>query len=394
MSGQEAEGPMAPARPEALRPAGLGVAVLLALLLHALLLGGVPLGTAGPPAPPGPAPVQVRSVSWPAPPAPDPAPTTPAPAPVAAPAPQRPEPGAPVPARRLPAAPEPASAEAPEAAGPVAAAPEPAVTQPVAEAAPETDAGAEHDLPAAAPAEATAASGPLPMAPMALAAASAAPAQPPGGEPPPLYKVVLPPPLTLEYELRRGMLTGTGTLAWRPDGARYELQLDGTVLGLRVLTQASRGRLDARGLAPERFTDQRARRAMQAANFRRDVGRISFSGPTHELPLYPGVQDRLSWMVQLPGIVAADPARRAAGQRIVLQVVGARGDGAAWSVEVLGMEPVPTRAGAVPALHLRREPRGPYDTRVEVWLDPQRHYLPLRATQQSGDEEMFELRLR
>lgn len=382
---------MAPVRPEALRPAGLGVAVLLALLLHALLLGGVPLGPGAPAGPPVPVPVpvQVRSVSWPAAPAPDPTATAPAARPVL----QRPEPVAPAPVRRLPAAPEAPAAEAPVAADtePAAIAPEPAASQ--AEAADTADTA----VPAAAPAEEPSASEPAPMAPMApmaLAAASAAADTPPGGEAPPLYKVLLPPPLTLDYELRRGMLSGTGTLAWRPDGARYELQLDGTVLGLRVLTQASRGRLDARGLAPERFTDQRARRAMQAANFRRDVGRISFSGPTHELPLFAGVQDRLSWMVQLPGIVAADPARRAAGQRIVLQVVGARGDVATWTVEVLGMEPVPTRSGAVPALHLRREPRGPYDTRVEVWLDPARHYLPLRATQQSGDEEVFELRLR
>lgn len=31
------------------------------------------------------------------------------------------------------------------------------------------------------------------------------------------------------------------------------------------------------------------------------------------------------------------------------------------------------------ALHLRREPTRSYDTRVEVWLDPQRQHLPVRA---------------
>lgn len=370
---------MAALRPDPLRPAGLGVAAALALLLHALLLGGVAFGPGAAADLPAPAAVQVRSV------------TLPAPAPAAAADPVAPA----APPRRVPAEPRPdAPAAAPEATPaaepvvePAPAAPEPAASQAAAQS-------AEAGEPAGVPPTETAASEPAPMAAPVVAAASAALATPPGSEAPPLYATVLPPALTLDYELRRGMLTGSGTLSWQPDGARYELQLEGSVVGLRVLTQVSRGRLDARGLAPERFTDQRARRAMQAANFRRDVGRISFSGPTHELPLHPGVQDRLSWMVQLPGIVAADPARRAAGQRIVLQVVGARGDTAAWTIEVLGVESVPTRAGAVAALHLRREPRGPYDTRVEVWLDPARHYLPLRATQQSGDEDALELRLR
>ena len=31
------------------------------------------------------------------------------------------------------------------------------------------------------------------------------------------------------------------------------------------------------------------------------------------------------------------------------------------------------------ALQLRREPTRPYDTRVEVWLDPARQHLPVRA---------------
>jgi hypothetical protein len=31
------------------------------------------------------------------------------------------------------------------------------------------------------------------------------------------------------------------------------------------------------------------------------------------------------------------------------------------------------------ALRLSREPDRPYDTRVEVWLDPARQHLPVRA---------------
>ena len=65
-----------------------------------------------------------------------------------------------------------------------------------------------------------------------------------------------------------------------------------------------------------RFTDTRIRRATVAANFQREAGvngggKISFSGSAQELPLVPGVQDRVSWMVQLAAIVANSTA----GQR-------------------------------------------------------------------------------
>ena len=41
-------------------------------------------------------------------------------------------------------------------------------------------------------------------------------------------------------------------------------------MGLNVLTQESTGTLEPHGLMPERFTDQRARRPMVAANFERE----------------------------------------------------------------------------------------------------------------------------
>lgn len=322
-------------RAERARRLGLLVPLALALLLHAALLDGLV------PEPPGAAPgrppaLQVRRIA-----APSPAPVEPAPvAQVAAPAPPPP---------RVP----------PPAA--------PAIRRPV-------------------PIEA------LPLA--ALQPAASAVVSPAGGQPPPLYRAVLAPPVTLDYELRRGRLAGSGTLVWRPQGGRYTLQLDGSIAGLRVLVQASQGGIDTNGLAPERFTDQRARRPMQAANLRRELGRISFSGPSHELPLWPGVQDRLSWMLQLAAIAAAEPARWTAGEQLVLQVVGARGDVGTWAFDVLGEQRLETPGGPVSALHLQREPRGAYETAVEVWLDPARHHLPVRATLRSGEDDALELRLR
>jgi hypothetical protein len=61
-------------------------------------------------------------------------------------------------------------------------------------------------------------------------------------------------------------------------------------------------------------------------------------------------------------------------------VAGARGDAEAWRFEVLGHEALELPAGTVPkALQMRREPTRPYDTWVEVWLDPARQHLPVCA---------------
>ncbi len=138
-------------------------------------------------------------------------------------------------------------------------------------------------------------------------------------------------------------------------------------------------------MAPERYLDRRGRRGAQAANFRRDIGRISYSGPSIEWPLPAGTQDRLSWMLQLAGIVQAAPQRWQAGEEIRLFVSGARGDADVWIFRVEGTETLAELpAGAATALKLLREPSRPYELRAEVWLDPARHHLPVRARFSNG----------
>ena len=63
-----------------------------------------------------------------------------------------------------------------------------------------------------------------------------------------------------------------------------------------------------------------------------------------------------------------------------MAVVGARGDAAVWALRSAGMGEVETASGVVRALHLVRDARSTYDTSAEIWLDPERSYLPVRAT--------------
>lgn len=210
----------------------------------------------------------------------------------------------------------------------------------------------------------------------------------------PHYRTRAPASFSLSYRLSRGGLHGQGALVWELEGGRYQLKLSGEVaLFGNVLTQISTGTLDGHGLAPVRYTDQRLGRAAQAVNFQREAGKISFSGPTTEYPLVDGVQDRLSWMVQLAAIAEADPARVAAHHKVTLLVAGPRGDLDAWTFIGQGAEAIPVGDQSVAALKLVREPRKPHDTGVEVWLDPTRQHLPARARLSDGGRDALDLLL-
>jgi hypothetical protein len=228
--------------------------------------------------------------------------------------------------------------------------------------------------------------------PAAASAGAASPSAPPlpaaAEAPPPVYKARLPPSVTLRYEVRRGFLRGEGEIRWQASGDSYRLVLEASAAGLTLLMQSSEGGIGANGLAPVRFLDRRLSRAAQAANFRRDLGKVTFSGTGVEWPLPDGSQDRLSWMIQLAGIAAAEPQLLAEGGRITMAVFGARGDASVWSLRYAGREDVQTIAGAVRAIKLVREPASAHDTGAEIWLDPQRSYLPVRATLRNSDGEV------
>lgn len=200
----------------------------------------------------------------------------------------------------------------------------------------------------------------------------------------PVYATQLPPSFRRTFTMTRGAASGEVVLSWQREGDRYEARLQGGLAGTKGFESTSVGAIDSAGIAPLRFLDRRHGRGAHAANFQREPGKISYSGPANEFPLLPGSQDHLSWLVQLPAILAADPALAAAGRQVTLFVSGARGNADVWVFTVQAAEPIEGLHG-VTGLKLLREPRRPYDTRAEVWLDPTRHYLPVRLRQTNGD---------
>ncbi len=356
------------------------VAVAVASLHLALLGGGFARWT---PPPRAPAAVHVRTVA-----VPRPAAVTVA----AVPPVERSTGAAALPVERRPAAAPPSVASRIEAALPPSVAPAPVGETGSRQRQPQRQ-GAVAALPVAADAAATAdaaVTADADAVPMAGAAPSLD-----DDTPPPVYRTRLPPSMTLHYALRRNGAEGEGELRWQLDADGYALDWRSRVGDVLDASQSSTGRIDAAGIAPLRLVDRRAARPATAVNFRRDTGRIAFSRKAADAALLPGAQDRLSWLVQIAAVVAADPARRERGAELRLSVAGAGGDVAVWRFRCDGAESVALGAGRVDALHFVRDARGPYDLRVEVWLDPaDGHYLPVRATWRSaaaGDGDGVEL---
>ena len=196
------------------------------------------------------------------------------------------------------------------------------------------------------------------------------------------------PPRTLHYQLQpRHRCAAAASCTGARRASSYELRLEGRVgrhdaCSTQISPAASTPPASRRCASP---TGARAARH-QAANFQRDAGKITFSGPTHELPLLPGAQDRVSWMVQLGG----DRRRRAAAaprpaRRSCMFVVGARGDAERLGIHATSAtRPSTTDWARSTPSSTARTAQARTTRSVEVWLDPARHHLPVRATLRSG----------
>ena len=231
---------------------------------------------------------------------------------------------------------------------------------------------------------ATTGSGAMP----ASAASDAITTPPPPVSPPPAPPVGLPAPVLLSYSMTgnsKGLTYhANAELLWQQDGARYtaRMEVSAFLIGSRV--QTSEGTIGPAGLEPERFADK-ARRE-QATHFDRAGQRIVFSSNAPELPLPPGVQDRLGVFLQLASQLAGDPARYPPGTSVSIPTAGPR-DLGDWVFVVGAPETLDLPIGTQETVKLDRAPRKEYDTRVEVWFAPALGYLPvrMRVTQQSGD---------
>lgn len=264
--------------------------------------------------------------------------------------------------------------------------------QPATRDAAASDASPLAEAPGASDASpASAASGAL-NASRTLAASAPSPASAPvapGGE-----KFTLPPSADIRYDtFYNGVQNQVGTLRWTTDGAHYQMVVSMTLPFVGTYSFTSEGRVDAFGLAPQRYVEQRGRRGTDTTRFERDTppGRIAFSRSPQTVPLSDGAQDRFSMVMQLASLVRGNPSAYTPG--VTRQFFVADSDsGETWPVEMIGTESVQTRQGFVDALHFMRLPRRDGDRRrIDVWLCPMLDYLPVRLVQTEPNGTQVEL---
>jgi hypothetical protein len=247
--------------------------------------------------------------------------------------------------------------------------PAPAPTPAVSAATPEPGA-----LAAASP-EVTASSAEAASASSA-AAASKAPAAASGD------KINVPPTGELRYDtLVNGVMNQTGTIHWTNDGQRYEMVVSIPLPFVGPFVYSSKGHIDAFGIAPEQYSEQRGRRAADIAIFNRDTKQIVYTRTPNSQPLADGAQDRFSVVMQLTSLVRGAPDVYKPG--VTRQFSVADNDSSEiWPMETVGDETVQARYGYVTARHFMRLPRREGDRRkLDVWLAPALGWLPVRILQ-------------
>ena len=173
-------------------------------------------------------------------------------------------------------------------------------------------------------------------------------------------------------------------LNWQQDGKAYEARLEVSAFLLGSRVQSSKGALGPEGIMPTRFSDKT--RSELAAHFQRDKGIISFSANSPDAPLLKGAQDRLSVVLQLSSLLAADPARFPTGTMLSFQTVSQR-EAEVWQFLVEKEELLQLPFGEMGAIKLNRQPRREFDQHIEIWFAPTLGYLPvrLRITNANGD---------
>ena len=170
---------------------------------------------------------------------------------------------------------------------------------------------------------------------------------------------------------------GAGQLDWRYDDKGYSLRLDGVAGSL-----SSSGGIGDAGIAPASASEALADGAQAETRFDEQSRRIAFSGSANNYMLAQGSQDRASLLMQLAG---SRPRPTGPGQGRAGVFVGGATEAGVVRFQVLGEEQLDSAIGRLASVHLVQLAQ-PGQARLEVWLAPQHHWLPvqLRVTAADG----------
>jgi hypothetical protein len=205
-------------------------------------------------------------------------------------------------------------------------------------------------------------------------------------------KFSVPPSGELQYDtFFNGARNQTGTIHWSSDGQRYEMVVSIPLPFVGTFSWTSKGRVDAFGLAPDQYIEQRGHRPANFTIFNRTDKQIVFTRTPNSLALPDGAQDRFSMVMQLASLVRGDPDAYKPGVTREFYVVD-NDSGEIWPITTIGDETVSTDHGYVTARHFMRLPRREGDKRrIDVWLAPSLGWLPVRLVQTEPSGTQVEL---
>jgi hypothetical protein len=187
-----------------------------------------------------------------------------------------------------------------------------------------------------------------------------------------------------------GFIVGRATHAWKIDGDRYELSSIMETVGIVSLFtdirlgQTSIGKIDADGLHPERFLDNR-KDGQFRSEFNWEQGTLTLSNGK-VVPLTPGAQDLLSMFYQL------SLSRLDGPEQVLMVTNGKKFERYVFRVEAdvpLILHPQ-TDEPPIPTYHLSYKGRD--EEGVEVWLARDGLRLPVKiryVDRKGGVTEMY-----
>jgi len=244
----------------------------------------------------------------------------------------------------------------------------------------------------------TAPAEPAPAPAPQVAAAEAAPATAEPGPAPIVhtirrYKVDVPPPAELSYNVARTDADGTrwsgqALLSWKRSDHAYQVRFEAGIkivfarVNLAVLT--SEGHLGNTGLAPVKMTEKRRGRALTATHFDWPGNKVTFSASQNHYALLPGAQDKATVPLQLSAIARGDQAQLSGD---IDMFVGEDRWGSVYTFNVVGPEEIDTPMGRLQTVRVARPPKpGSYKTRLDIWLSPAHGWLPvqIRSSEANG----------
>lgn len=193
-----------------------------------------------------------------------------------------------------------------------------------------------------------------------------------GGWPPPLR-------LTFEATATRSVfrVTGHSDLVLTRDGDGYALVSETSAAGFYHARQSSRGLVDAGGLVPIEYTEQRGGRPRETTRFDWRARRVSFSAATEPAETRARMQDRLSMLLELGRILQQRPV----APWVELPLAGVRNT-SLYRFDVRGKEALDLPAGRIDAVKLERAADAAGNERrdrLQLWLAPALCWLPARV---------------